>query len=192
MKTTLSAAALVLALGGPAAATSVTFEIAPSGGPGVAAPVTDLALGDALEITLATAPGFGAFTGVNVDVTYDADALSYRGASFSPAFDFAQNAQEEPAGAAGVVTVQNITAATLFGGGSGAADLVTLQFTREGIGATTVSLGGTAGVLVVGPSTRVDAALSVEVAPAVIPLPASAMLLAAALAALGVARTRRG
>lgn len=146
--------------------------------------------GDTFEIAVRTSADFPTFIGVNVDVTYDADVLSYITTTFSPIFDDDFLApQSEPADASGPTTIQNITGATLFGSGSGAETLATLSFAAKAPGVTEVAITGTGGQLVVGPDGSFDAGLTTDAT--VVPLPASAALLATGLIGLLAARRRR-
>lgn len=182
MKSFLLAAAMTPLLAAGAQAVSVSLETTPT--------PPDVIVGDTFEVALITSSDFGTFTGVNIDVTYDADILSYLGTTFDPVFDFAQNDQSEPPGAAGGTTVQNITAATLFGSGSGEATLATLTFEAVGVGAGAITVTGTAGQLVVGLDSPFDQTVSVTATVAPIPLPSTALLLSGALLGLGVLRRK--
>ncbi len=178
----LAAGLLAIAVTDVARAHSLTLGTTPP--TGIVAP------GDTLEVTLDTGADFAGATGVNIDLTYDADLLSYQTTDFDPAFGFAQDPQREPADATGPTTIRNITATGLPSGvGSGEATLATLSFLAVAPGSGAISLSGTSGELIVGPGDPVDATLTAAVR--VIPLPAPLLLLGSALVGLGVLARRR-
>lgn len=148
-----------------------------------------LGVGETVAVSLVTSPDFEDFTGVEMNVTYDADVLSYKGASFHSSISMLTEARSEPADASGRITIEAITGTAFMGdGGSGAATLATLSFGADGSGTSEVEISGiNGGTLVVGPPD-VDATLSTDVE--VVPLPAPFLLLGSALAGLGYLRHR--
>ncbi len=148
-----------------------------------------LQIGDKLEVSITSSSDFPNFTGINFDISYDADVLSYVTTSFSSIFDFEQESQAEPAGAIGPTTLQNITAATLGSGGESDNVLATLSFVAVGTGSTELTVFGTAGQFVVGPDLSFDKTLTVSAI--VVPLPATGLLLIGGLLAFRVLRGTR-
>jgi hypothetical protein len=175
-----SVAALMVALSAPAAHSAVlSLETDPD--------PARVGIGETVEVSLVTPPGFGAFSGVELDVTYDAKVLSYETTKFHPAISMLTSAQHEANGAEGPHTIRAITGSAFLGdGGSGAAILATLSFGAVGIGTSEVEIGGFDGTLVVGPGLDETLSTSVEV----VPLPAPVVLLGSGLAALGLLRHR--
>lgn len=146
--------------------------------------------GEAVDVLLQTDAAFGTWTGVNINLTYDADVLSYHTTIFNPLIDELQNPQSEPVGASGIITIENITASAflLDPGGSGPDTLATIIFAAVAPGFSEVSVTGTGGTLI---EPGFNTELSVGVA--VVPEPASALLLIPGLAAVaGAVRFGRG
>ena len=182
----LFAGMIAAGLAAGAHAASVTLETNPSSG--------QVEPGDLVTASVVTSTDFPSFTGVNLDLAYDADILSYRHeeTSFSDVFDERMTVpQEEPADAAGPTVIHNISGSAFFNSGEGAARLVTLAFGAVRPGVTEVSVTGTGDRLVVNLGDVVFAGkepLSAGIE--VVPLPAPILLLGSALAGLGYVRYR--
>jgi hypothetical protein len=141
--------------------------------------------GDALAVALQTGPDFGTWTGVNIDLTYNADVLSYDTTAFNTLIGDLAAPQMEPAGASGITTITNITgsALTLSGtdqGGSGAGTLATMVFQAVAPGVTDVAVTGTGGPLIVPGSFNEE----LSVGATVVPLPAPILLFLSGLAGI--------
>ena len=138
--------------------------------------------GDTLEVALETDADFGDWTGVNIDLTYNADVLSYDTTAFNSLIDDLIAPQIEPDGASGITTIQNITGSALLiegsdQGGSGAGTLATMVFQAVAPGFTDVAVTGTGGTLIVP-----DFNAELSVGATVVPLPAPILLFLSGLA----------
>ena len=145
-------------------------------------------LGDKVEVSLVTSSDFDPFTAVNINLTYDADVLSYTGTTFSPVFDFLTNDQT---GQPDDGSIDAIVGSTLFGQGSGEETLATMSFTAVAFGISNVGVTGTGSGLVTlvgGPPHFQD---TVSTSVEVVPLPAPVLLLGSGIAALGLLRRHR-
>ena len=78
-------------------------------------------------------------SGVFFDLTYDASLLSYQGAEFDSRLDFVID-RDEPAGASGVITLQNIQGGSFAGDPSGDFTVVTLTFEVLAAGSASVAI----------------------------------------------------
>ena len=135
--------------------------------------------GDTLEVALETDAAFGTWTGVQMDLTYNASVLSYQTTTFNSLIDEFTEPQSEPAGASGIITIEDIAGTRFLNdpGGSGAATLATMVFEAVAPGVTDVGITGIGDTLI---DPNFNGTLSVEAQ--VVPLPAPILLFLSGLA----------
>lgn len=175
----LTAFSLVGAMSGASAA---TVEATPSIG------ITDLAIGDGFTLSFATS-GFPAFSGADVQVSFDSDVLALAGdVGFGDFILTSANELTATPGTSGPITFSRFLAPEV----SGDVALFSLGFQAVGFGQTDITLApifsGFVGTGLAGTNIAFQTATAVVPAPAVIPLPVSGLLLLTGLAGLALRR----
>lgn len=159
-----------------------------------------LSVGDAFSVIVASDDNQEAFDGFQFNLTYDASVIGYTGADFNDIW-FLEAGQQEQAGAAGVITIENITAGIFDPSGtglSGALRFVTLNFVVRDEGTSMITISPTAGLFLTllgqpvegGGTFSLTAMIGDDTPVDPIPLPGAALLFAPALAG-AIAAARR-
>ncbi|MEM9734990.1 MAG: VPLPA-CTERM sorting domain-containing protein [Pseudomonadota bacterium] len=184
-----------LALGPALPAGAVSLELTPTS----PSPLSAVPISETVELLINTSSNFPSFTSGGFDLSYNADILSYEGATNTAGFFAFEDRDQLGDTATGATTIANITFST-FGTTLGAdTSLLVLTFTALAPGTTTITLteatndanrffNGSVGL---GPVGFPTADVTVILPSTVIPLPASAWLMLGALGALGLVRRRK-
>lgn len=173
----------------PAHAVSVNTTVDPAGA---------INVGDIVRITVSVDSGTELFDGFEFDATFDPAVLAYRAdladfSVFTPVFTLTSPGIPTAPG-----TITAVTAGGFLADYAGSFDLVTIAFEAIAAGTSTVTVSdflGSTFIVYRGQNVFSGVSLSNDITvldgPAVIPLPATALLLPTALAGLALVRRRR-